>query len=100
MMQRYVARFTPEVWINDYAVEADPYESEQEWDCTDYLRILSGRIPSIVSEVAYEISQHGDYLDREDNLRDDPAAPGWIRDRDGPFTIRVREAESGCKPLG
>ena len=100
MMRRYVARFTPEVWINDYAVGVDPYESEQEWDCTDYLGLLrsdstgvyAGRLLAVA--LLREIEVRGDAIDTCDVLRDDPAAPGWIRDWDGPFTIKVRREES------
>ncbi|MEU6719754.1 hypothetical protein ABZ897_50580 [Nonomuraea sp. NPDC046802] len=34
---RYVAHFTPEVWVNHQAIEADP-DGPQKWDCTEHAK--------------------------------------------------------------
>lgn len=69
------ARFVPEAWINDYAVEVDS-EGETDWDLTDdeALKILP------------EAQSTGADLDF---LRDHPGAPQWVRNWHGPFTVRL-----------
>lgn len=88
---RYVAHFTPEAWVNDYAVEVDP-EGPQEWDCTefaaqheDYLARLAERESGVES-----LDDGIGIVDNDDLFAHDPAAPQWVRDHHGPFTIRIR----------
>jgi hypothetical protein len=86
---RYLARFTPEAWVRDQAIEVDP-AGPQEWDCTtlalahlDYLADAAAR--------RHESLDDGEgVLDNDDMFKDDPGAPEWVRSWPGPFTIRVR----------
>lgn len=81
---RYVATFEPQAWINDYAVAVDA-EGETAWDCTDYLRQEEG----LEAEVRAAIAEEGYWLDQDDVFAADPAAPAWVRDWHGPFTITI-----------
>ena len=81
------ARFTPEAWVRDNAVEVDP-EGDVEWDVTEMFYSLPADF-RIVSEVA-AMGDHDDVLDNDDVLKDDPNAPAWIRNWHGPFSIHVR----------
>lgn len=92
---RYIAHFSPEAWINDYAVPVVPVDAEgpTEWDCT--------RAVSEDQDYFDRLLRHDDdpydngVIDNDDMLRSDPDAPDWVRDWRGPFTIRVRvEADS------
>jgi hypothetical protein len=84
---RYVAHFTPEAWVNNQAIEVDP-AGPREWDCTAYA----------MEDLAYlaRLDAHGESLDspqgavdNDDVFKGDPAAPQWVRDWSGPFTIRI-----------
>lgn len=93
----YIAHFTPEAWVRDQAVETDA-EGPQTWDCTafaqqrlDYLEKMRRTEEQIA--VNGDIDRDG-ILDVHDVFKDDPAAPAWVRDWRGPFTIRVRQAAS------
>lgn len=79
--QYFTARFQPEAWVNDVAVDIDP-SGEQEWTVSDAHVADAARI---VFDGTWDRG-----LDRDDELIDDPAAPAWIREHDGPFTITVR----------
>jgi hypothetical protein len=87
---RYTARFQPEAWIHDQAVPVDP-EGPSEWDCTPfvdeaklaYLRRLAEREGESLHDLVDGV------LDNDDVFKGDPAAPLWIRQWRGPFTIRV-----------
>jgi hypothetical protein len=78
------ARFSPEAWVNDYAIPVDP-EGPTEWEVTPaYLTELTARYgPELLCESSYEA----------DELRHDPAAPEWIREWRGPFTVYIVEEE-------
>ena len=83
---RIIARFNPQAWVNDYAIEVDP-EGEQEWDAT----VAFGELhPDYRTQLVAEIDGTGEALDRHDALKLDPAAPAWVRDYRGPFDIRIR----------
>lgn len=84
----YVARFNPQAWINDYAIEVDP-EGEQEWDVT---RAFNRLRPDYRRKMLDEIFDRGEALDRHDYLKEDPHAPEWVREWRGPFDIWVRDA--------
>ena len=70
----WTARFIPQMWVNDYAVDVDPL-SETNWEITE--------------------QSAAEALDRErrgvdwDYLRDDPAAPEWVREWPGPFVVEL-----------
>lgn len=85
MTRRYIARFVPQAWINDYALDVDP-EGEQEWDCTDFLAAH----PELRVEVDKTCdSEWDEWLDRDDQLMHDQAKPAWIKNWSGPFSIYV-----------
>lgn len=76
---RYSARFFPQAWQNDYAIDVDA-EGPVEWDVTDYLNSLP--------EEQREKAMEGDSYE-SDELRYDPNAPDWILHWQGPFAIHV-----------
>lgn len=81
-MTRYIASFVPQAWINDYAVTVDA-EGPTEWDCSAYMAALP-------DDAAREAAQEWDTYP-SDNVRNDPAAPAWVRDWSGPFYVIVSE---------
>lgn len=90
---RYIARFTPEAWIRDQAVEVDA-PGPQEWDCTAYaLEHLDYLATRAHCAFCPDISGPEGVLDNDDVFAGDPAAPGWIAAWQGPFTIRIRTEE-------
>lgn len=78
--KRIIARFTPQAWINDYAVDVDP-EGETEWDVTAYILTMDREEVLSISDNEYS----------SDHLKADPNAPRWIRDWHGPFYITVED---------
>lgn len=79
----FTATFSAEAWVNDQAIEVDP-EGPTEWDCTTavfehlaYFQALG--LDSVVDGL----------VDNDDVLKGDPAAPEWIQEWRGPFTITV-----------
>lgn len=82
----YEATFSPEAWVNDYAIPVDP-EGDTKWDCTAMVEANA----SYFAMVFGDRDSLGGYIDRDDVLKSDPAAPEWVREWCGPFTIRVRE---------
>ena len=81
---RYIAHFQAEAWQNDYANPVDP-EGPEEWDCTEHLTKRK-----VVQSVDACLLVAEDWEDSFDILKGDPAAPEWIREWRGPFTITVR----------
>lgn len=79
---RAVATFTPQAWVRDYAITVDP-EGPTEW-VTEF--------EELTQEQAAAILEAGH--DNFDLLKEDPAAPGWVRDWSGPFEIHVRDEEA------
>ena len=89
-MTTYIAHFTPEAWQQDQAIEVDA-EGPQEWDCTAWAQ----QHPDYMDRITM-LARGGDtdgVLDRDDLFQSDPAAPQWVREWRGPFTIRVRWEE-------
>lgn len=84
----YVATFTPQAWVLDYAITADA-EGETTWDCTPYLQELG-----ILAKVAAEVEAQGHWVDMADQLQRDPRAPRWVQDWSGPFAIVVTRHQS------
>lgn len=66
------AEFTPQAWINDYAVEVDP-QGPTVWEVGD--------VPADVGSDDY----------KSDDLRFHPNAPQWVKDWSGPFYITIIE---------
>lgn len=117
-MHRFTARFFPEAWVRDQAVEVDP-EGETQWDVTehvlahrDYWEDMMREESALTgSSSTVELEWSEGVMDRDDLLRSDSNAPAWIREWNGPFTIRVyrssaqpkievlhsREPDSGCE---
>lgn len=90
---RYVARFTPESRVNDQAAEADP-DGPQEWDCTEYARRNRDYLARLEAH-SEPLDQPGGAVDNDEVFKDDPAAPAWVRDWHGPFTIRITRKPTG-----
>jgi hypothetical protein len=89
----YIAHFTPEAWVNNYAIEVDP-QGPQEWDCTAFVTEpdSAAYLAKLTAENHEELSGTYGVLDNDDWFMSDPAAPEWVRNWSGPFTIRIREA--------
>ena len=88
-MSKFIATFIPQQtlsWLGGDCYPADP-KGDTEWDCTQYLKATytQEEIDSILS------SPYGDEL--TDSVRDDPNAPEWVREWDGPYEVRVKEIE-------
>jgi hypothetical protein len=88
----YKAHFEPQAWINDYATTVDA-EGEQTWDCTAFIESDA----ELKAEVDEAIADEGHFLDREDVLMGDEAAPQWVKDWSGPFTITIEKADISDK---
>lgn len=84
-MRRFRAVFSPEAWIRNYAEPVDPL-GEDTWDCTAFLMA-----EELLPEVERAMDEAGEWKDDADRLKEDPAAPQWVKDWRGPFTITVRE---------
>jgi hypothetical protein len=85
--KQYIATFEPQVWVGDEAVATDA-DGPTTWNCSAY--IASGEIRDrYFPDLDKELAASGYALDCCDALQNDPAAPKWIRDWDGPFSIRV-----------
>lgn len=81
---RYVAHFTPQAWQNNYAVPIDP-QGPVQWEVTDWMMRLTEAQRDDV------LAQQMQPWDFNDDLRNHPAAPQWIKDFSGPFEIHVKE---------
>ena len=68
------ARFVPQKWINDYAVDVDP-EGDTDWSITD----------AEADEAFDEARRGGDW----DYIRSDTKAPSWVREWHGPFYVEL-----------
>jgi hypothetical protein len=77
---RVIARFIPQAWQNDYAIEVDA-QGPDTWDVTH-------QIVSISKKSALAIVDD-DYA--SDNFHLSTAAPKWVRDWQGPFRVELEE---------
>ncbi len=84
-MSAYTAHFRPQVWAEDETVDVDP-EGEQTWDCT--AAVAAHVRPDGGLGHPFRATYRG-WLDNDDLLKDDPAAPAWVQQWPGPFTITV-----------
>jgi len=76
MGKRILAKFVPQVWINDYAVDVD--DGAVEFDCTEQI-LRMGR------EAALQI--------RDDQYESDDLVPSEILDKHSePFRVEVQAA--------
>lgn len=74
-----IAKFHPQVWINDHAVDADP-EGETSFDVTEAIEAMGREKALLLDDNEYE----------SDELRELPGAPAWVRDWSGPFWVEVK----------
>ena len=76
------ATFHPQAWVNDYAIDVDP-QGDTSWDLT----------PAYVEQLQRSMTHPEEVLEantyESDELRQDPAAPKWVRDWCGPFYVEV-----------
>ncbi len=89
---RYVATFDSQAWLHNCAFSVDP-QGDTEWDCTPELIAPYIQGDGTLGEPFSEVYR-GAWLDEDDILRGDPAAPEWVREWQGPFTITVRRVKS------
>lgn len=75
-MPTYRATFHPQAWVNDYAIEVDP-QGPTTWEVT----------PELIASLPAGWNKSCTY--ESDELRNDPAAPEWVREWTGPFDIEV-----------
>ena len=80
MSRCITAEFTPQAWVNDYAMNVDP-EGPTKWNVTD----------DILKMDVDDIRQLADDDYQSDDLRNLPLAPQWIRDWSGPYYVTVEE---------
>lgn len=78
---RIIAKFHPQVWVNDYAMDVDP-QGPVEWDATDAILAMPREEALKIQDCQYE----------SDALHEEEAAPEWIRDWSGPFYVTVEES--------
>jgi hypothetical protein len=88
----YKAHFDAQAWIYDYATTVDA-EGEQTWDCTAFIEAD----PALKAIVDKAIEDDGYFLDRDDVLMGDEAAPEWVQNWQRPFTITVEKAHISDK---
>lgn len=85
------AAVTPEAWVADQAVEVDA-PGEREWDASTFvLANWEDYFEELTMEGCEDFD--GSFIDEVDLLKRDPAAPAWVREWQGPLTIRVRREE-------
>jgi hypothetical protein len=78
---RIIATFTPQAWVNDYAMSVDP-NGPTTADLTDHIAAMG--------EAAMRELRDDDY--DTDDLRHAPGAPAWWAEWSGPFYIAVADS--------
>lgn len=76
-MKKFTAHFTPQAWVNDYAIDVD-LEGPDTFDVTDEINTDHD---GIIPDDDYDL----------DDLHLAKAAPAWVREWSGPFYVRVHE---------
>jgi hypothetical protein len=79
---RVEARFVPQAWVNNAALDIDP-QGPQTWDAS----ALWGRLNKHYRWQLMEEFDGDEVLDTDDCFAQDPAAPRWVREHQGPFSI-------------
>jgi hypothetical protein len=74
------AHFRPEAWVRDNAIPVDP-EGPTRWE------VSPAYLAKLVAEHGDEVLYEAGY--ESDELRYDPAAPEWIREWSGPFSVSL-----------
>ena len=80
-MQRIIATFDPQAWVNNYAVDVDP-EGDCSFDVTAHFVGPGGEQARVVR----------DYDGSSDDLARLAQAPDWIRTWPGPFYVTVEQS--------
>jgi hypothetical protein len=80
-MNRIIATFHPQAWVNKHAVDVDP-QGECSFDVTDVVVALSESVAPPIR----------DYNDSSDDLASLPSAPEWVRNWPGPFYVTVEQS--------
>jgi hypothetical protein len=88
---RYTARFLPQQWEEDEAMEVKPL-GPTEWDVTEEL--YSWPDKKIQAVLDCENPYERDYLTYLDT------APEWVKDWDGPFEVYVTASEDDPECFG
>jgi hypothetical protein len=84
------ARFQAQAWRGDWAIPVCPLGPDT-WDCTEHAAGLAGYLDDCARNQQLTLEQG--VTDNDDCFQRDPAAPGWVREWQGPFTITTtREA--------
>lgn len=78
-----IASYSPEYWLNDYAVPAGPVET---WDASEFFSSLDEDYRNALVE---EMERYSYAIDNEDRFVADPSAPDIVREHKGPFTISL-----------
>ncbi len=78
--KRIIARFQPQAWANDNALDVDP-EGPTEWDVTDSILEMGKRKALALDDD-----------DGTDILRELLSAPEWVRNWSGPFYVIVADS--------
>ncbi len=79
--QGWTARFVPQVWVRDYAVDVvHPEVGPTEWELSD------AEAQSALPEARRRCADL-------DFLRDTPGAPDWVKEWNGPFYIELIDPE-------
>lgn len=87
----YTARFTPQAWVRDYAIDVDP-EGETEWDVTAEV-VADPKYWAGLGLAGFVSDGTDEVVDNDDSLKADPNAPEWVRAWTGPFIIEVTAHE-------
>lgn len=84
------ATIDPQTWINDQAVSVDP-PGPVSWDATKHARQHADYLQQLLDNDTHGQFHNPDVglIDNDDRFFDDPNAPTWITDWDGPFTITL-----------
>ena len=77
-MKPILAKFYPQAWVNDYAIDVDP-EGDTEWDAT----------PEILAMTVADRIKLKDNSYETDDLQYGVNAPQWVANWSGPFYITV-----------
>jgi hypothetical protein len=80
-MQRIIATFHPQAWVNGIRVDVDPL-GDSRFDVTDHVVSLGETTACTVR----------DYDDSSDDLATLVQAPDWIRTWPGPFYVTVEQS--------
>lgn len=86
----FTATFTPQAWINNYAVEVDA-QGPTSWDATAQIERLGDRARRVFAP-PFDADPDGDPVPDDNDLlfdRDAAEIPEWIRQWNGPFDIHV-----------